>query len=690
MNSTQNKEKSSSCNSAVNQRTICQVEIIDFTEDKDLILKVEKGTKDDELELIYVLRKNDPSFKIGEKLLVEILLNSDHTTVTKINFINKINENISNHIGIYKKSHRGNFVYSIQKGSRKKWLINPKFESSAMDDDIVEIEDRPQGSFKGKKYHKIRNIIGNLNENKSLSLLAIKEHNIPYQFSNQIINEASKIKDFKPNQQNLKNLFFVTIDPTDARDHDDAVYAMKDTHEDNPNGYIIWVAIADVAQYVKIGSSIDIEARLRGNSTYFVDRVIPMLPENLSNNLCSLKENMERPCIAVKIRINSDGEKLEHNFFRGTMVSKASLGYKEVQDAYEGKISPKTEPLYKPVLETLFLAFEALLKSKNKRQPLELNLPEREILLSEKGEVQSINLKKQLSANKLIEEFMVLANICAAETLSNKKVPAIYRIHEEPTLEKINALNETIRSIDLNLKKLNSLKTADLNQLLKLASTTDHSNMINLSILRTMTQAYYSNKLSAHFGLNLQKYAHFTSPIRRYADLIVHRALIATHNWDTTLIPADETSDLGAIARHISLTERRSMSAERDTIDRYLARFLKDKIGGEFYCLISGITRFGIFIQLDEIGADGLIPLSNLGSEYYKFDENENSLTGKASKTKIKVGMSARVSLLEADETSGGLRFKLIELNGQLFDKLVSHKKLKKKKYKLRRKKRKN
>ena len=688
MNSIQNKDKSSSYNSAVNQRTICRAEIIDFTEDKDLILKIEKGTTDNNLDPIYVLGKNDPSFNIGEKLLVEILFSSDHNTLTKINFINKINESTTSHIGIFKKSRSGGIVYSIQKGSRKKWSINPKFENSAVDDDIVEIEDRPQGSFKGKNYHKIRNIIGNLNENKSLSLLAIKEHNIPYQFPNEVINEASKIKDFKKNQQNLKNLFFVTIDPTDARDHDDAVYAMKDTHKDNPNGYIIWVAIADVAQFVEIGSSIDIEARLRGNSTYFVDRVIPMLPENLSNNLCSLKENMERPCIAVKIRINSNGEKLEHNFFRGTMISKASLGYEEVQDAYEGKTNSKTEPLYKPVLEILFLAFEALLKSKSKRQPLALNLPEREIQLSKKGEVQSINFKKQLSANKLIEEFMVLANICAAETLSNKKVPAIYRIHEEPSLEKINALNETIRSIDLKLKKLNSLKTADLNRILKLASTTDHSSLINLSILRTMTQAYYSNKLSSHFGLNLQKYAHFTSPIRRYADLIVHRALIATHDWDTTLVSNEQTPDLKTLSQHISLTERRSMNAERDTTDRYLARFLKDKIGGEFYSLISGITRFGIFIQLEEIGADGLIPLSNLGSEYFKYDDNENSLTGKTSKTKIKVGMSARVSLLEADETSGGLRFKLLELNGQLFDKLVSHKKTKKKKYKLRRKKR--
>ena len=690
MSSIKDKDKSSSYNGAMRPRVICQAEIIDFTEDKDPILKFDNNTIDSNLTPIYVLRKNDPSFKIGEKLLIEIIFNPDDSTLTKINFINKINKSTKNHIGIFKKSRRGGIVFSVQKGSRKKWHINPKFENSAVEDDIVEIEGQSAGSAKGKKYLKIRNIIGNLNENKSLSLLAIKEHNIPYQFSDEVINEASKFKDFKKNRQNLLNIFFVTIDPNDARDHDDAVYAMKDIQKDNPGGYIIWVAIADVAQYVQMGSSIDIEARLRGNSTYFVDRVIPMLPENLSNNLCSLKENMERPCIAVKIRINSNGEKLDHNFYRGRIVSKASLSYEEVQDAYEGKTNSKTKPLYKPVLEALFLAFEALLKSKRKRQPLALDLPEREIILSEQGEVQSINLKKQLSANELIEEFMVLANVCAAETLSDKKVPAIYRIHEEPTSERINALNETVRSIGLNLKKLNSLKTTDLNRLLSLASKTNHSGMINLSVLRTMTQAYYSNKLSSHFGLNLQKYTHFTSPIRRYADLVVHRALIATHEWDANLISEEERYDLRTISQHASLTERRSMGAERDTIDRYLARFLKDKIGGEFYCLFSGITQFGIFIQLEEIGADGLIPLSNLGSEYFKYNENENSLTGQVSKTKITVGMRAKVTLLEADETSGSLRFKPLELNGQLFDKLVSDKKLKGKKYKLRRKKRKN
>ena len=690
MNSLKYKDKLSSCNDAMRQRNVCQAEVIDFTEDKDLVLKFENNILDGDLEPIYFLGKNDPSFKIGEKLLIEIIFNPDDSTLTKINFINKIDKNSTNHIGIFKKSRKGGIVYSIQKGSRKKWHIDPKFENSAIEDDIVEIEGQSAGSLKGKKYLKIRNIFGNLNENKSLSLLAIKEHDIPYQFSDEIINEASKCKEFKQNRQNLKDIFFITIDPDNARDHDDAVYAIKDTHKDNPDGYIIWVAIADVAQYVQMGSQIDIEARLRGNSTYFVDRVIPMLPENLSNNLCSLKENTERPCIAVKIRINGNGEKLDHYFCRGIMVSKASLSYEEVQNVYEGKTNFKTKPLYKPVLEALFLAFEALLEAKRKRQPLALDLPEREILLSEQGEVQSINLKKQVSANKLIEEFMVLANVCAAETLSKKNIPTIYRIHEEPTLERINSLNETIRSIGINLKKLNSLKTADLNRLLALASKTDHSSTINFSVLRTMTQAYYSSKLSSHFGLNLQKYTHFTSPIRRYADLVVHRALIAIHEWDTFLMPEEDIYDLKTISKHVSLTERRSMSAERDTIDRYLARYLKNKIGGEFYCLISGVTQFGIFIQLDEIGADGLIPLSNLGSEYYKYDENENSLTGQASKTKITVGMRAQVALLEADETSGSLKFKLLELDGQLLDNLVSRKKLKGRKYKLRRKKRKN
>ena len=264
------------------------------------------------------------------------------------------------------------------------------------------------------------------------------------------------------------------------------------------------------------------------------------------------------------------------------------------------------------------LAYQATVISKQRRQPLKLNLPERQIKITDKGEVDSIKFKKQLIAHELIEEFMIMANVCAAETLTKKNINTLFRIHEEPKIERINSLMEAVKSIGLNLPKSQVLKTADLNKLLYQASKTDYSEVINLNVLRTMTQAYYSNKESSHFGLNLRKYVHFTSPIRRYADLLVHRALITAHNWDKEDMPSKgKLPNLEKIASHISITERRSMVAERETIDRYLARYLKDKVGGEFHCTISGITRFGIFIQLNEIGADGLIPLSNFSNEYY-------------------------------------------------------------------------
>ena len=529
--------------------------------------------------------------------------------------------------------------------------------------------------------------MGNVNDAKSLSLIAINEHNIPHRFPEEVFENYDEVKVSQKSRTDLRYLSFVTIDPSDARDHDDAVFALHDKDKDNLGGFIVWVAIADVAQYVKIESPIDLEARKRGNSTYFTDRVIPMLPEKLSTDLCSLNENLERPCIAVYMKINSKGEKITHEFVRGTIISKASLNYEEVQESFDGITNKKTKPLYEIVLKPLLLAYQATVISKQRRQPLKLNLPERQIKITDKGEVDSIKFKKQLIAHELIEEFMIMANVCAAETLTKKNINTLFRIHEEPKTERINSLMEAVKSIGLNLPKSQVLKTADLNKLLYQASKTDYSEVINLNVLRTMTQAYYSNKESSHFGLNLRKYVHFTSPIRRYADLLVHRALITAHNWDKEDMPSKgEFPNLEKIASHISITERRSMVAERETIDRYLAKYLKDKVGGEFHCTISGITRFGIFIQLNEIGADGLIPLSNFSNEYFKYNENENSLTGSLSNRKIQVGMSAIAILIASDEKSGGLRFKLLELNDKPFEQLRKSKKFTKRNQKLRKK----
>ena len=663
---------------------ITKAQVTEFTDDQDIILKLDDKKK---TQALYIPSNKDPVLKIGDNILVEIIETHHDDNLLSAKFINIIDNNKIKIIGIFFKQNNKSFLHSILKGSKKKWAVDPSFEKKAIDGDLVEAYQPLSGSQYQKKGLEISRIVGNIHNAKSLSLIAIAEHNIPNEFSKEILNGLGKNKNSQPNQMDLRDLPFITIDPADARDHDDAVFAEEDTAQNNLGGYIIWVAIADVAKFVKIDSPIDIEAEIRGNSTYFTDRVVPMLPEIISTDLCSLNENQERSCIAVRMKINSIGEKIEHKFVRATIISKASLKYEEVQDAFDGTTNNKTDHLYEKVLRPLYLAYQSTLLAKKKRQPLNLNLPDREIQLNDNGEVSSIKFKKQLEAHELIEEFMVMANVCAAETLTSTNTDALYRVHEEPKLERAQSLNETIKSIGLNAPNSKNLKTSDLNKLLNQAEGTDYSKLINFSVLRTMTQAYYAKSDSSHFGLNLRKYTHFTSPIRRYADLIVHRALIAAHGWDKDISTKAEKLRLEKIAVHISMTERRSMVAERETVDRYMAQYLKNKIGQEFNCIISGITRFGIFIQINEIGADGLIPLSNFSNEYFRYNEKDNSLIGSLSNQKIQVGMNVTALLIEADETSGGLRFKLSELNGQNFDQSNRSNRFKIKKSKLKKKK---
>lgn len=466
-------------------------------------------------------------------------------------------------------------------------------------------------------------------------------------------------------REDLREMPLVTIDPADARDHDDAVYAHADDDPTNVGGHIIWVAIADVAHHVRPGSALDAEARERGNSSYFPDRVVPMLPDRLSGDLCSLHEGVPRACIAVRTQISAEGEKIGQRFVRGLMRSAASLTYQEVQSAMDGTPSERAAGLLEPVIRPLYAAYDALKEARARRQPLDLDLPERKVQLSDTGEVLSVNFTERLDAHKLIEEMMVLANVAAAETLAAREVPLLYRVHEEPAEEKLDSLREVAEAAGLVLAKGQVLKTAHLNALLNGAAGTDHSEQINMSTLRAMTQAYYSPGNYGHFGLALRAYGHFTSPIRRYADLIVHRALITAHGWGDDGLSAQEIDRLEGTAKHISDTERRSMMAERDTNDRYLAAFLSERVGDEFTGRISGVVKFGVFVRLDETGADGLIPVRSLGREYFHFDREAGTLMGSDSGRIIGLGQTVTVRLAEAVPVTGGIALELISIEGK-------------------------
>jgi len=390
-----------------------------------------------------------------------------------------------------------------------------------------------------------------------------------------------------------------------------------------------------------------------------------MLPDRLSGDLCSLHERVPRACVAVRMQIDGHGRKIGHRFVRGLMRSVSALTYRQVQEARDGTPDDATGPLLEEVIHPLYAAYQALVRAREARQPLDLDLPERRIELSEEGKVTSVNFRDRLDAHRLIEEFMVLANVAAAETLIARKSPLLFRVHEEPSPEKLDALRDIASAAGMVLAKGQVLRTHHLNRLLEQAEGTDHDELINMATLRSMTQAYYNPENFGHFGLALANYAHFTSPIRRYSDLIVHRALISAHRWGDDGLSPQDIERMEDTAQHISDTERRSMLAERDTTDRYLAAFMSDRIGAELTGRISGIARFGVFVKLDETGADAMIPMRNLGAEYYHYDADSQTLMGADTGQVIALGQRARVKLVEAAPVTGGLIVDMLELDGQ-------------------------
>jgi ribonuclease R len=616
--------------------------------------------------VLLIPRASDPALGEGDRILARLqeVKGEDHHYDARL--IRRIGANPRKVLGIFRKRSEGGRIVPIDKGDSKEWQVPDDATGGAKDGELVEAEQSGPKGRMGLPRARVVERLGDPSEPKAVSLIAIHQHGIPDDFPDEVIDEADRMKPAGlKGREDMREMPLVTIDPSDARDHDDAVWAHEDDDPKNEGGYVIWVAIADVAHYVTPGSAIDIEARKRGNSSYFPDRVVPMLPDRLSGDLCSLHEGVPRACLAVRMQIAPNGEKVGHRFVRGLMRSTASLNYQQVQAAMDGEPDDQCAPLMEDVIRPLYAAYGALEKARARRQPLNLDLPERKVVLSDEGKVLSVNFADRLDAHKLIEEFMVLANVAAAETLIAKKSPLLFRVHEEPSPEKLDTLRDVADSAGLTLAKGQVLKTAHLNALLEAAQDTDHSEVINMSTLRSMTQAYYAPSNFGHFGLALQAYAHFTSPIRRYADLIVHRALITAHGWGDDGLRPQDIDKLDTTAQHISDTERRSMTAERDTTDRYLAAFLSERVGEEFTGRINGIAKFGAFVKLDETGADGLIPVRSLGREYFHFDRDAGTLMGADTGLTIQLGQRVTVKLSEAAPVTGGIALELVSIEGE-------------------------
>ena len=644
---------------------VAVLQVEDGDADGDLFARpLEWGGKGARPRILMILRESDPSLGQSDRILARLTKVEDEDHGYQGRLIRKIGGGPQRSLGIFRASSEGGRILPIDKKEDRQWVVPAGAEGGAKDGELVEVEQvGPKGRL-GLPKARVANRLGDPTAPKAVSLIAIHQHGIPDHFPEEVLAEADKCKPAGlKRREDLRDLPFVTIDPADARDRDDAVLVQHDDDPRNEGGFVVWVAIADVAHYVRFGGTLDREARKRGNSTYFPDRVVPMLPDRLSGDLCSLHEDVPRASIAVRMRIDASGNKIDHQFLRGLIRSRASLTYQEVQAGMDGAPTDRLAPMMEPVIRPLFAAYEALKKARSRRQPLELDLPERRIEIDDAGVVQSVNFKERLDAHRLIEEFMVLANVAAAETLIKKRTPLLFRVHEEPNPDKLDALREVVQAAGLTLAKGQVLHTSHLNKLLQQAEGTPNDELINLQTLRSMTQAYYSPENFGHFGLALRNYAHFTSPIRRYSDLIVHRALITAHGWGDDGLAPEEIERLADTATHISNTERRSMMAERDTTDRYLAAFLSDRVGTEMPGRISGIARFGVFVKLDDTGADGMIPMRNLGDEYFHFDAESLTLIGNSSGTVISIGQRATVKIVEAAPVTGGLIVELVTLD---------------------------
>jgi ribonuclease R len=566
-------------------------------------------------------------------------------------------------LGIFRVDARGGGrIVPIDKKNlgRGELFVPPGNEGEAREGDLVAVDVLRSGRL-GLPSAKVQERLGSLATEKAMSLIALHSHGIPVSFRPETIDEARRAKPATMDgREDWRSIPLVTIDPPDAKDHDDAVFAMPDPDPNNKGGHIIHVAIADVAAYVRPGSALDREALDRGNSVYFPDRVVPMLPERISNDLCSLVPNEDRPAMAMRIIVAADGRKISHRVHRVMMRSAAKLAYAQVQAAWDGMPGPEAQPVLETVLKPLFAAYESLKAARLKRAPLDLDLPERKIVLKPDGTVDRVITPPRLEAHRLIEDFMILANVAAAEVLEEKRQALIYRAHDEPSLEKLNALSEFLASIDIRLAKGQVLQPHQFNGILARVSGTEHEHVINEIVLRTQAQAEYVTENYGHFGLHLRSYAHFTSPIRRYADLIVHRALIRALHLGNDGLPDMPTEDLAEIAARISAAERRAMAAERETIERLIAAHLATQVGTIFEGRISGATKVGLFVKLRDTGADGFIPAASLGNEYFHYDESQHALIGGRSGEMHRLGDEVTVKLIEAAPFAGALRFELL------------------------------
>jgi ribonuclease R len=661
-------------------------------------------------------------------------------------------------LGVVHREAQGLWLRPVEKKERRELPISDVGPAEPGDLVLAEKVGRPP-----RLSARVSQVLGDPFAPRSFSLIAIHKHGIPHEFPEAVIEEAERVarqglgatRTVRPEpveglslsdrgrkskerastssartdshlREDLTHVPIVAIDPADARDHDDAVWAAEDDDPANPGGWKAIVAIADVSFYVRSGSALDKEARKRGNSVYFPDRVVPMLPETLSAEICSLKEGEDRAALVCHLQVTKDGQLKTWRFTRARVRIAANIAYEDAQAAMDGaggkrrdtgntvrpepvegpsfptsaeeeegqgfdRLSPNGPDRDEPVelfsspcsmpeieadappvpaalversLKPLWACWRALYKAREKRGPLELDLPERRVELDEKGRIASVAPRERLDAHKLIEDYMIAANVAAAKALEAKKAPVMYRDHEPPSREKLVAMKDYLATFGVEFALGQVVRPATFNRIIERIGEADYRPQVMEQILRTQTQAYYAPQNAGHFGLALGSYAHFTSPIRRYADLVVHRSLVRAYGLGEGGLTEAEAEAMEVTGELISQLERRAMEAERETLDRYVAAYLSERVGDLVDCRITGVQPFGFFATVEGLGGDGLVPVSTLGREYFRYEEASQSLVGEESGERFSPGQRLKLRLAEANPVSGGLRFELPEAGG--------------------------
>lgn len=645
---------------------VCVVEVNDIDIDGDVFARPVEWDAEHQGEppRIEIMpdKKGHPALKTGDRALARLTPIDDKTYEGHV--IKRIDTDMGRVMGLLRLTKGGGILEPADKKAKYDFEVPQNDMGGAKDGDLVVAEIQPSRGLKRKKV-RIIEVIGQRDDPKAISIISLHEAGLHEAFPAKVIEATKDLSvPSTKEREDLRDIPLITIDGADARDFDDAVYAkpMDD------GGFHIIVAIADVAYYVRPHSPLDIEAQRRGNSTYFPDRVVPMLPEALSNDLCSLRPNENRACLAAHLWIDKDGNLKRHKFVRGLMKSHARTIYEQIQHLHDHGPRPATpeDVALQKIIKPLYDAYAVLDAARQKRGALDLDLPERQILIDKNGNMTGVKKRERLDSHKMIEEFMILANVAAAQAIEargdHKSLPCVYRIHDRPSLDKLESAREFIDSFGLSLPKGQVVKPAQINHVLRKAADMDYSHLISTVILRTQSQAVYSRDNIGHFGLALSKYAHFTSPIRRYADLLVHRALIKGYKLGPGGMDDTEIARIQEICEHISGTERTSMEAERNAVDRFTAAYLSDKIGAEFSAKITGVTRFGLFAELDESGADGIIPMRSITNDFYVHDEKQHALIGKRHGRVFRLGARITVRLKEADGLTGST---VLELTGE-------------------------